>query len=86
MSRQSVHVKWGEKDADFHKLDEVGNRCGDINQKSLEWALSKANKKAIARYNKFGKKLVIGDDLGPFNAGPLWIWKYLEYNDNDKKT
>ena len=40
----------------------------------------------MARYNKFGKKLVIGDDLGPFNAGPLWIWKYLSYNDNADKT
>ena len=86
MSRQSVQVKAGDKDADFHQTDEVGNRCGDINQKALDWALSKANTKAMARYNKYGKKLVIGDDLGPFNAGPLWIWKYLSYNDNADKT
>ena len=86
MSRQSVQVKAGDAAADFHKTDEVGSRCGDINKKALEWAISKANKKALSRYNKYGKKLVIGDDLGPFNAGPLWIWKYLEYNDNADKT
>jgi len=37
-------------------------------------------------YNSLGKKLVIGDDLGPFNAGPLWIWKYMAYADNEDKT
>lgn len=78
-------MKAGKK-ADFHETDEVGNRCGDINQAALDWALSKANKNAIDRYNKFGKKLVIGDDLGPFNAGPLWIWKYMSYTDNKAKT
>jgi hypothetical protein len=29
---------------------------------------------------------VIGDDLGPYNAGPLWIWHYLTYTDNSDKT
>jgi len=86
MSRQSVQVKAGDKDSDFHNDDEVGSRCADINKESLQWALSKANQKAVARYNKHGKKLVIGDDLGPFNAGPLWIWKYLQFTDNADKT
>lgn len=86
MSRQSVQVAAGNKTADFHESDEVGNRCADINQKALEWALSHANKKALDRYNKHGKKLVIGADLGPFNAGPLWIWQYLQYKDNAAKT
>lgn len=26
--------------------------------------------------------MVFADDDGPWNAGPLWIWKYMEY----KKT
>lgn len=26
--------------------------------------------------------MVMGDDNGPWNAGPLWIWKYMDY----KKT
>ena len=31
MSRQSVRVAAGDKGSDFHKDDEVGNRCADIN-------------------------------------------------------
>jgi hypothetical protein len=29
----------GNNTADFHEDDEVGNRCGDINQAALDWAL-----------------------------------------------
>ena len=28
----------------------------------------------------------MGDDLGPYNAGPLWIWHYLGYTDNEDQT
>lgn len=53
----------------------------------MKWALDNAPQKVKDRYNKEGKKLVIGDDLGPYNAGPLWIWHYLDYADaKDKKT
>jgi len=24
--------------------------------------------------------MVMGEDDGPWNAGPLWIWKYMGYN------
>ena len=28
-----------------------------------------------------------GDDLGPYNEGPLWIWTYMKYStSDDKKT
>lgn len=86
MSRQSVQVKAGDKASDFHNDDEVGDRCADINKEALNWALAHANKKAIDRYNAKGKKLAIGNDLGPYNAGPLWIWQYLSYKDNSDKT
>jgi len=86
MSRQSVQVKAGDVKSDFHADDEVGYRCADINKASLKWALDNAGSKALERYNKLGKKLVIGDDLGPYNAGPLWIWHYLTYTDNKDKT
>ena len=86
MSRQAVQVAASNKDADFHETDEVGNRCGEINQEALNWALKNAAPDAIERYNKLGKKLVIGDDLGPYNAGPLWIWYYMQYVDNADKT
>ena len=86
MSRQSVQTAAGNANPDFHTLDEEGNRCADINKEALQWALDYASPKALERYNKFGKKLVIGDDEGPFNAGPLWIWRYLSYADNKDKT
>jgi len=40
----------------------------------------------MERYNKYGKKLVIGDDKGPYNVGPVWIVEYLAYEDNADKT
>lgn len=85
-SRQAVQEAASGKDADFHETDEVGNRCGDINQESLNWALANASPEALERYNSVGKKLVIGDDKGPYNAGPLWIWTYMAYKDNKDKT
>ena len=86
MSRQSVHLKAGDKEADFHKLDEVGNRCAEINKKALAWAMNKASPKALKRYHDFGNKLVFGDDTGPFKSGPLWIWHPMSYEDNADKT
>lgn len=29
---------------------------------------------------------MMGADEGPYNAGPLWIWTYLDYKDNKNKT
>lgn len=45
-----------------------------------------ASESALKRDAEYGKRLVIGDDLGPYNAGPLWIWYYLQYKDNANKT
>lgn len=60
--------------------------CKDINQKALEWALSKASPAALDDYNKYGKKLVFGDDNGSMDIGPTWIWTYLSFTDNSDKT
>ena len=30
--------------------------------------------------------MVTGDDKGPYNEGPLWIWTYMSYDVNDDKT
>lgn len=31
--------------------------------------------------------MVVGDDLGPYNEGPLWIWTYMDYKkDLDTNT
>jgi len=30
--------------------------------------------------------MVTGDDKGPYNEGPLWIWTFMKYGVNDDKT
>jgi len=30
--------------------------------------------------------MVFVDDDGPWNAGPLWIWKYMSYKYNKKSS
>lgn len=31
--------------------------------------------------------MVVGDDMGPYNAGPLWIWTLMDYTkDLDART
>lgn len=85
-SRQAVEVAAGIADADFHTTDEEGNRCADINQHAIDWALTKASPAALDNYNTYGIKMVVGDDKGPYNEGPLWIWTYMSYNVDDAKT
>ena len=82
-SRQRVQQSAGVQFADFHELDEVGNRCAEINDFSLQWAYQHLRPEARANYDEFGVKLVTGDDLGPFNEGPLWIWHFLQYNETE---
>lgn len=38
---------------------------------------------AKANYDKFGVQLVTGDDLGPYNEGPLWIWTLMDYKKSE---
>merc|ERR1712176_874039 len=85
MSRQLVQWHAGHKDASFD-LDKNLERCQEINQASLDWALKNADQHAMQLYNKYGQKMVIVEDSGPYNAGPLWIWTYLKYEDNADKT
>ena len=86
-SRQAVQVAGGNQFADFTEQDEDGNRCAEINDASIEWAYKKLSKKAKKNYDTYGQKYVTGDDLGPYNEGPLWIWTYMKYSESaDKKT
>lgn len=85
-SRQKIQKHAGVADADFHADDEVGNRCADINNESINWAYSKLSSTAKANYDKYGQKLVTGDDMGPYNEGPLWIWTLMDYAESADKT
>lgn len=86
MSRQAVQVKAGYADTDFHESDEVGQRCEEINQKAIDWAMENASEESKKRYQAKGEQLVLGDDNGPYNEGPLWIWTYMDYSENSDKT
>lgn len=86
MSRQATQKAAGSKNLDFHQTDEVGNRCAEINDAAIQWAYKTASPEARKRYDTVGQKLVTGDDLGPYNAGPLWIWTYMNYVEDSAKT
>jgi hypothetical protein len=86
LSRQNMQVKAGYTDTDFHEADEVGQRCEEINQKAIDWAVENAGEKSLTRYQQKGEQLVLGDDKGPYNEGPLWIWTYMDYTENSDKT
>ena len=86
LSRQMIQIHSGQPDANFTETDDNHYTCKMINEKALEKGMSMASKEALDRYNKFGKKLVMGEDKGPLNAGPLWIWTYLSFTDNADKT
>jgi len=85
-SRQKVQESAGVSDANFHELDEEGNRCADINNESIKWAYEHLSDQAKANYDKYGVKLVTGDDMGPYNEGPLWIWTLMNYTKSDDGT
>lgn len=85
-SRQAVQIKAGYADSDFHEDDEVGNRCADINDQAIQWALQRASPAALQNYADYGIQMVVGDDKGPYNAGPLWIWTFMAYNVDKEKT
>lgn len=65
LSRQSIQWHAGHADADFDKLDNDDTLCMKINQKAIDWAMSKADSKALSDYNSHGKKLVVTNDFPP---------------------
>jgi hypothetical protein len=76
ISRQVLLQAADGKKYDFNQTDSQ-SLCGLINQHALDWALTHAADKTKDRYERIGKKMIIGDDIGPLNAGPLWIWTPL---------
>ena len=51
--------------------------CKIINQESINWAEKNAGARSLARYKQLGTPIVLGEDKGPYNVGPLWIWTPL---------
>jgi len=85
-SRQASQIHAGFKNPQFKETDD-NNVCADINDLAINWAVANAGKTALANYNANGTLMETGPDLGPYNAGPLWIWTYMKYTvSSDKKT
>jgi len=63
----------------------TGDRCGEINQAAIDWALGKLPPRTAERFAAYGQKLVVGPDLKTGKAGPGWIWDPLRWLKNDNK-
>lgn len=79
VSRQAVIYGATGKKYDFNQTD-GDSLCSLINKQSLKLALVEAPSFTVQRYLTKGIQLKIGSDIGPLNAGPLWIWTPLVSN------
>ena len=77
-ARQAVMEASGMSNVDFNVSD-GSSLCSLINEASFDWAYLQTASKTWARFEKFGERLIMGTDKGPYNAGPLWIWNPLHY-------
>ncbi len=84
-SRQIVFQAAGYKDVNFTKTDEW-SICKVINQEAYNWALQNAASHTRARFQQYGVPMVMGEDKGPYNIGPLWIWTPLSYKNAKNET
>lgn len=50
-SRQATQKAAGAPDLDFHKLDEEGDRCADINDAAIKYAYDHVSAEARKRYD-----------------------------------
>ncbi len=78
-SRQIVYEAGGYKNVDFNKTD-GSSICQDINQGAYNWAIQNTNFITLKRFEKYGVAMVMGEDKGPYNVGPVWIWDPLSYS------
>ncbi len=75
-SRQYLFNVTNASEGAADSLDD-GNRCADINQRAINWAISKLSLAAANRYAS-GRKIIVSSDIKPFPpAGPFFIWKYI---------
>lgn len=82
VSRQNIQNAIMANNTDFHQLDEEGNRCKDINDEAIVWAGEQISSAGADNYEKYGIKYRTGEDMGPYNEGPLWIWHFMNYTED----
>ncbi len=84
-ARQAVFEAAGYKNVSFSKTDEW-SICKMINQEAYSLALQTAASHTRDRFQQYGVPMVMGEDKGPYNAGPLWIWNPLTYKNAKNDT
>jgi len=84
-SRQTVMQAAGMKNVSFN-ISDAPSICKQINQQSYNWALNNAGTKSYNRYISFGEYMTMGEDLGPYNAGPEWSWSPLKFTETKNST
>ena len=72
ISRQALLEAADGKQHDFNQTDGQ-SLCALINQLALDWALENAGNKTKDRYNRKGKKMIIGQDVGPLFEESTWV-------------
>mmetsp|Transcript_33684 Transcript_33684/g.65059 ORF Transcript_33684/g.65059 Transcript_33684/m.65059 type:complete len:465 (-) Transcript_33684:359-1753(-) len=83
---QAANITQGQ---DFNRTDTPvnkggqGDRCQEINQASIDFALKLLPEKTRQRYLKHGQGLIAGEDKGTCAAGPCWIWDALKYTTDE---
>ena len=84
-SRQAVMEAAGYQNVDFNTSD-GSSICKIINQQAYTWALLNAGSRTAERFRMVGVAMVMGEDKGPYNAGPLWIWTPISYSNSKNAT
>ena len=79
-SRQAIMEGAGYKNVDYNTSD-GSSLCKEINQAAYLWALNSTANGTAQRFQKYGVKMVMGEDMGPYNAGFIWIWTPMSYSD-----
>lgn len=82
-SRQQIYTKAGLSDVDFDSVDGGNVRCGEINQKAIDWAYANAGENTNKRFTSVGQPFIIGPDKPVCPAGPCFIWEELERKESD---
>lgn len=79
MSRQCLQIALQKKDDIDFSVDDP-QFCKIFNQQTIDWVLSNASQKALERYQKYGKKYVLGDDVA-YSTGLTWTMSSVKYDD-----
>ena len=84
-SRQTVLQAAGIKNVLFN-ISDAPSICKEINLQAYDWAKANAGSKTYQRYVTFGEYMAMGEDKGPYNIGPEWIWSSLVFTESKNST